>query len=306
MQIESLKMFCDLAETESFTKAAQINKVTQSAVSQQVSALERYFKTILIERTKKQFRLTHEGQLLYQCCKQILENLQAFEAKLQEMKGIVTGSISIATIYSAGLHNIANALKQFMRLYPQVNVRVEYRQYKQIYDEILRNIVDIGFVAYPVNEPGINVIPFSKDKLVIACSIDNPLANLKAVHLKKLDGMNFVGFDSQIPTRLEIDNILSKYGVKPHYIMEFDNIETVKRAVEIDIGVSILPQNTITQEVATGTIAQIEILDGAFYRPIAMLIKKNKPLTPALAKFLEILQKNSEYPQERSTDKNKV
>ena len=106
MQIESLKVFCDLAETESFTKAAQINSVTQSAVSQQISSLERIFKSLLIERSKKQFRLTREGQVLYDYSKQILQNYASLDSKLQELKDIISGTIRLATIYSIGLHDL--------------------------------------------------------------------------------------------------------------------------------------------------------------------------------------------------------
>src|SRR5579871_6885553 len=104
MQIESLKVFCDLVETESFTKAAQLNQVTQSAVSQQISALERLFNSLLIERSKKNFRLTREGQLLYEGSKQIVQMYDLLQSRIQEIKGIVSGTIRIATIYSIGLH----------------------------------------------------------------------------------------------------------------------------------------------------------------------------------------------------------
>src|SRR5664279_5270066 len=100
MQIESLKVFCDLAETESFTKAAQINQVTQSAVSQQITSLERVFQSLLIERSKKNFRLTREGQVLYEYSREIVQTYDLLHSKVQEIKDIVAGTLRIATIYS--------------------------------------------------------------------------------------------------------------------------------------------------------------------------------------------------------------
>ena len=113
MQIESLKVFCDLAETESFTKAAQINNITQSAVSQQISSLERHFKSLLIERSKKRFRLTREGQVLYEYSKQILNTFDSMTNRLQEIKDIVSGTIRVATIYSIGLHDLLPISRNF-------------------------------------------------------------------------------------------------------------------------------------------------------------------------------------------------
>ena len=118
MQIESLKVFCDLAETESFTKAAQINDVTQSAVSQQISSLERLFKSLLIERSKKKFRLTREGQVLYDYSKQVIQTYDALHSKLQEIKDIISGTIRVATIYSIGLHDLPPYLKKFLKSLP--------------------------------------------------------------------------------------------------------------------------------------------------------------------------------------------
>src|SRR5665647_1003302 len=139
MQLESLKMFCDLAETESFTKAAQISEVTQSAVSQQISALERHFKSILIERSKKKFRLTREGQVLYDYAKQMIQTYESLQSKLQEIKDVISGTIRIATIYSIGLHDLPPYLKKYLKTFPTVNVHVEYRRANQVYDDVLGN-----------------------------------------------------------------------------------------------------------------------------------------------------------------------
>ena len=122
MQIQSFKVFCDLAETESFTKAAQINGVTQSAVSQQVSSLEKQFKTLLIERSKKKFRLTREGELLYEYGKQVIHTYESLISRLQEVKDIVSGTIRVATIYSIGLHDLPPYLKKFLKGFPTVKI----------------------------------------------------------------------------------------------------------------------------------------------------------------------------------------
>src|ERR1035438_5843996 len=106
MQIESLKVFCDLVETRSFTKAAQINHLTQSAVSQQLTSLELQFKSLLIERSKRNFRFTREGEVLYEYSKQIIQTYDSLHSRLQETMDIISGTIRLATIYSIGLHNL--------------------------------------------------------------------------------------------------------------------------------------------------------------------------------------------------------
>jgi len=290
MQIESLKVFCDLAETESFTKAAQINNVTQSAVSQQISSLERIFKALLIERSKKKFRLTREGQVLYDHSKQVIQTYDALHHKLQEIKDIISGTIRLATIYSIGLHDLPPYLKKFLKGYPTVNVHVEYRRANQVYEDVIGNVVDLGLVAYPTRDSKLEICPLRKDPLVLITHPQHPLAKSKSVKLKNVSGQKFIGFEPDIPTRKALDRILKDHSVDVHHVMEFDNIETVKRAVEIDAGVAIVPQGTVIQEVAKQTLAQITLEDGEFFRPLAVIYKRNKVLSPAMKQFISILK----------------
>jgi DNA-binding transcriptional LysR family regulator len=290
MQIESLKVFCDLAETESFTKAAQINGVTQSAVSQQISSLERLFKSLLIERSKKKFRLTREGQVLYDYSKQVIGTYDALQSKLQEIKDIISGTIRVATIYSIGLHDLPPYLKKFLKTYPTVNVHVEYRRANQVYEDVLGNVVDLGLVAYPTRDSKLEICPLRKEPLVLICHPQHPLAKNKGIRLKAISGQKFISFEPDIPTRKALDRILKEHSVQVQHVMEFDNIETVKRAVEIDAGIAIVPEGTVTQEVAKQTLAQVTLDDGEFYRPLAALYKRNKVLSPAMKQFLAVLK----------------
>src|SRR5213594_530039 len=294
MQIESLKVFCDLAETESFTKAAHINEVTQSAVSQQISSLERQFKSLLIERSKKKFRLTREGQVLYEYSKQIIQVYDALHSKLQEIKDIISGTIRVATIYSIGLHDLPPYLKKFLKAYPTVNVHVEYRRANQVYDDVIGNVVDLGLVAYPQRDPKLEIYPLRKEPLVLIVHPQHPLAKSKSIRLKSLSGQKFIGFEPDIPTRKALDRLLRENSVQVDHVMEFDNIETVKRAVEIDAGVAIVPQVTVSQEVNKQTLAQLTLDDGDYYRPLAAIHKKNKVLSPAMKQFLSILKEEPE------------
>ena len=290
MQIETLKVFCDLAETESFTKTAQINSITQSAVSQQISSLERQFKSLLIERSKKRFRLTREGKVLYDYSKQIIQIYDSLFSKLQEIQDIVSSTIRVATIYSIGLHDLPPYIKKFLKAYPTVNVHVEYRRSNQVYEDVLSNVVDLGLVAYPVRDPKLDIVPLRKDMLVLICHPQHPFAKGKSVKLKDLSGQKFISFDPDIPTRRAIDKILADQAVSVQHVMEFDNIETVKRAVEIDAGVAIVPHGTILQEVSKHTLSEVKIEDAESFRPLAAIYKKNKVLSPAMKQFIAMLK----------------
>ena len=290
MQIESLKVFCDLAETKSFTKAAQINSVTQSAVSQTISALERRFKSLLIERSKKNFRLTPEGEVFYDYSKRILQTCDALHSRLQEIENVISGDIRVATIYSIGLHVLPPYVKKFLKTYPTVNVHVEYRRDNQVYDNVLGNVVDLGLVAYPSRDARLEIVPIKKDTLVVICHPQHEFAKRKSLKVKALNGQKFINYEPDIPTRKALDKIFKEHRVTVEQVMQFDNIETVKRAVEIDSGVAIVPQETIGEEVATQTLAAADLENGAYSRPLAIIYKKNKVLSPAIKQFIALLK----------------
>lgn len=290
MQIDNFKIFADLVETKSFSKSAKINGITQSSVSQQARAMERHFKALLIDRSQKQFQLTREGQRVYESAKELLHTYDKLNSELQEMKKVISGVIRISTIYSIGLHELPPYIKRFLNDFPSVNVRVEYRRSNLVYEDILHNSVDFGLVAFPIRQRQIEAIPFRNDKLVVIAHPNHPLARQATdIQLSDLASQKFIGFDPDIPTRKAVDQIFRDNKLEIEPVMEFDNIETVKRAVEIDHGIAIVPQATVLQESKQGTLAVLKFKEKEFTRPLAILYRKGRVLTPAMKKFVETL-----------------
>ncbi|MBP8255866.1 MAG: LysR family transcriptional regulator [Opitutaceae bacterium] len=290
MQIDNFKIFADLVETKSFSKSAKINGITQSAVSQQARAMERHFKALLIDRSQKQFQLTREGHRVYESAKELLHTYDKLNSELQEMKKVISGVIRISTIYSIGLHELPPYIKRFLNDFPSVNVRVEYRRSNLVYEDILHNSVDFGLVAFPIRQRQIEAIPFRNDKLVVISHPNHPLArHATEIQLSDLAAQKFIGFDPDIPTRKAVDQIFRDNKLEVEPVMEFDNIETVKRAVEIDHGIAIVPHATVLQESRQGTLAVLKFKEKEFTRPLAILYRKGRVLTPAMKKFLDTL-----------------
>ena len=289
MQIENFKIFADLVETKSFSKSAKLNGITQSAVSQQARAMERHFKTLLVDRSQKQFQLTREGQRVYESAKELLHSYDKLLSELQEMKKVISGTIRISTIYSIGLHELPPYIKKFLHDFPSVNVRVEYRRSNLVYEDILHNSVDFGLVAFPVKVRQIEALPFRNDQLVLITHPQHPLAKRSEIELRELQGHKFIGFDPDIPTRKAVDHIFRENKLEIEPVMEFDNIETVKRAVEIDHGIAVVPQATVLQEGRQGSLSIVTFKGKEFTRPLAILHRKGRVLTPAMKKFIETL-----------------
>lgn len=298
MHIESLKVFCDLVDTRSFSKAASKNFISQSAVSQQVKALEEKFERKFVERNRGGLLPTEAGLAFYQGCREILERYDTLTEQMKGLSNIVSGQVRIATIYSVGLHELSPFVKNFIKNYPQVNIHIEYNRPNKIYDDAISGSIDMGIVAYPVARPQIKVQTFRTDLLTLVCSPDSPLSSRKRINITNLNGQRFIGFERDIPTRKAVDKILRSRRINFQYLMEFDNIETVKQAVEANLGVAILPRATVENEVRAGTLCAVDFTE-SFERPIAIVHRKGKIFSAAARRFIEMLTEEKKLSAQR-------
>jgi len=293
MHIETLKVFCDLAELRSFSKTAEKHLLSQSAVSQQLAQLELAHKCQLIDRKKRPIELTKEGQLFYQAAKDMLDRYEQLKSQLNALKSSAGSRMNVAAIYSIGMHTLPSYVKKFMVKYPKVNVHIEYFSSERIYELVLAGDVDIGLVAVPRREKRLDVYDFQNEPLVLVCSPKHPLADESQVDIHRIQFERFISFEKNVPTRIWIDNILQRYSIVIRPVMEFDNVETVKRAVEINSGVSILPKTAIVQELAAGTVKALTFSNENFVRPTGIIVRKDKILSQAGRYFIELLRKKA-------------
>lgn len=290
MHLETLKTFCDLVELGSFSKAAAANFISQSAVSQQIKTLEERFDRQLIERSRRRSIVpTEAGRLLYAECKEILARFNGIEARLRAKPEVMAGTIRVATVYSVGLHELPPFVKSFIKAHPQVKIHVEYNRTDRVYEACLNNTIDFGIIALPLRKPNLEVIPFRQEKLVLVCSPEHPFAGRRRISLQRLSGTDFVAFERDIPTRKTIDRIFSDHKVTVNNVMEFDNIETIKRSVEVGIGISILPETAIVNEVRSRLLVALDFTEGTFTRPIGIIHRRGKIFSEAASEFIRML-----------------
>lgn len=296
MHIETLKVFCDVVETGSFSVAASQNFITQSAVSQQLRTLESKYRCKLLERGRSGAKPTPAGEILYQASREILDRYREIETRLQETGDTICGTLRVAIVYSVGLHELPPYLKEYLRTFPQVNVHVEYARPNKIYDDTIAGRIDLGIVAYPAKHPQVTVAPFREDRLVVVCHPAHPLSAARKVSLMRLDGEAFVAYERDIPTRKATDQLFKDRGITVRFSGEYDNIETIKRAVEIGQGVSIVPLAAVQHELEHGTLRVVHLSDETLLRPLGIISKRGRHLSPAAVKFIEVLQREDLLP----------
>jgi len=290
MHFLNLKVFCDLVETGSFSLAADRNDITQSAVSQQIKSLEQRFGVVFFERGKKNFSITPEGTVFHAAALRMLEIYRNIDAELHAVRNEVGGPLRVATVYSLGLHELPPLLKDYRTRFPQVDLTVSYRRNHTVYDEVLSDHADLGVVAYPRARRGLVVEVFAQDRMVLISAPGHPLARRGGLRVKDLQGQSFISFEPDLPTRKAVDQLLREHEVEVEQAMELDNIETVKRAVEVESGVSLVPSNSVAEEVASGQLRALILEDVDMWRPMGTVLRRGRTITPALREFVGALR----------------
>ena len=297
MHIETLKIFCDVVENQSFSLAASQNFITLSAVSQQIRGLEERYGKRLLERKRGSVRPTTAGEILHRASREMLHVYNEMEAQLQGLSNVITGSIRVGTVHSVGLYELSEPLKAYFADFPHVNVYLEYDRASHVYEQVLRGNVDLGIVAYPTARAQVTVLDFRTDRLVVVCAPNHAMSERVQVPVTALGGEKFVGFEKGIPTRQALDRLFTEREISVQYVAELDNIEMVKRLVEVGAGIAVIPEKSCIHEVEAGSLVKVELSDKDLIRPIGIIHRTGKHFSPATDKFIEYLQSQPPVPR---------
>ena len=291
MQIDALKIYCDVVRLRSFSRGAEANGVLQATASLAVQRLEKHLGVTLIERSCRPWKLTREGRVFYDGCRELLESYYHIESAVRGKPVAADKVVRVAAIYSVNLHDMSRYVARFNELRPQARVELEYLHPNRVCERVLNDEVDLGIISFPQGRRDLTVIPWRDEPMVVACHPQHRLAKERRIIVKQLAGEPLVGFDADLVIRKKIDGFLRAQGVEMRVVMTFDNIEAVKRAVEVGSGVAILPQPTIEHELQAGTLAAVPFAAQGFVRPLGIVYRRGRRLQPNSEAFIALLKK---------------
>lgn len=305
MHLGALKVFCDVARQRSFSQAAQANDITQSAVSQIVSQLEKRMRVQLVDRSTRPLQLTPPGQTFYEGCKTLLEQYQELEASIRTPRGesdqgAVAGTVQVAAIYSVGLGDMGQYVQRFTAEQPQAQVHIDYLHPDRVYERVLDGTADLGLVSFPRKSPKLLALPWREEPMLMACAPGHPLARRLAVPVKELAGQKYVHFDRHLTIRRKVDRFLKEHETAVEVVLEFDNIENIKQAVAIGAGVALLPEPTVRREVKARTLVALPLFDANLTRPLGIIQRRRQRLSAAAGRFLDLLLEEADAPETRN------
>lgn len=289
MNTETFRIFCDVVYYQSFSRGAKANNISQSAATQSIHRLEKQLGAQLVDRSKRPFNLTPEGKICYEGFREILETYDSIVSRVQSNYLQDSGVIRVAAIYSIGLHDMGNSMRDFMKTHPHNKIRLELLHPDKVIQAVENSAVDMGIISYPTATPEINVIPLRSEEMVVVVAPDHKLAKEKGLKVEKLQGLDFVAFDRDLPIRREIDKTLRQNGVRVNVVSEYDNVETIKQAIQAGLGASILPLPAVANAAERGELVAIPILAPQLTRPVGVIFKRRKVFTKGAIGFIEAL-----------------
>ncbi len=289
MQFEALKVFCDVARFRSFSEAAALNGISQSAVSQIVLQLEKRLGVLLVDRSHRPPQLTREGRAYHDGCRKLVEEYLAVEAQVRNLGAVIASSLKVAAIYSVGLRDMGKLVQRFVAQYPNVQVEIEYLHPDRVYEKVLEGTADLGLVSYPKGSRRLAALPWREEEMALACPPDHPLADPRGLRVARLQGARYVGFDRDLVIRRKVDRFLRDHGVAVDVAIEFDNIENIKKAIEVSAGVALLPLPALQREIQSGTLVAVPLTDARFARPLGIIHRRKPNPSTTAHRFIALL-----------------
>jgi len=292
MHLRNVEVFCDIVACRSFSKAAELRGISQPAASHSVQQLEERVGTTLIDRSQRPLRLTSAGEAYYDGCRKLLDDFRLVEDRVRSLGGTISGRVRMAAIYSVGLLQMSEYTQRMQAVNSAVEVQLDYVHPDEVYARVRGDEADLGIVSFPRDGGDVTCIPWLEQEMGLVVSPGDALAGRESVELQAIAGKPFVGFTSDLTIRRETDRLLKRHRVSVRVVHEFDNIENIKRAVEIGAGAALLPLASVRREREFGSLKAIPLADVEFTRPLGIIHKRHKHLSAAAEQFVEVLHED--------------
>lgn len=292
--ISKIEAFLEIAKTKNLTKAADNLYTSQPSISMKLKALEELLETKLFDRTRK-MELTEEGKMFLHYADSIYHLFIEATTAINDFKNLDRGTLSISTGSYYGTYVLPHMLGEFKSKFPKVNIQIKVTNTEDVFEDLVANHHEIGFVSeYHLigRFPQLICEPLFTDDLVFVCSKIHPLGNLDAIDLRLFTEETFIISDETSALRKLIEDNFQKHGIKFETLIILNGVEPMKRSVENNLGISILPRLSVEREIKSGQLKTVPIYNFSLSRKIYYLHRNEKTLSRASQEFLKMMMKH--------------
>ncbi len=289
MDLHQLRGFYEIARTRSFTRAADKLFLSQPAISLQVKALESELGETLFDRKRRDIRLTEAGEVLFKYVQQVLDGLEDARNDIAALHNEVRGRLVVGTSDTNCTYILPDVLQEFRRCYPGVDLDIRNRISPEIVNLVAADGVDIGLVTLPVRHRDVQEHDLLQRQDVLICRPDHCLGGRKRIRLADITSFPLLVLERGSTSRQLLDAALVKQSVSPPIAMELGGIEVLKRFVEIGLGLAIVPQVAVAQEVERGQLHTVHI-SGLPASRVGLIERRGRMRSAATNAFIQLIE----------------
>jgi DNA-binding transcriptional LysR family regulator len=289
INLNHLFYFYEVARRGSFTRASRDLLVAQSALSVQIKALETALGTPLFDRRRSGVELTEAGQRAYSAAERIFNDVDQLLADLSQSGRQVAGAVSVGTVNSIGMYQLPEVLSEFRKKYPDVRVRVDFRESEGVMEQLFQGRCDLAIVPWQRPYSELTAVPLTRHKMFLVAPPDHPLASLDRVSPHDLEKYPFVGYHEGIHTRSMIDALFKRMSLNVEYAIESSNSATIKQMVLAGMGIAFLPEIAVSAELRRGQLARLDVPPLVMHQDVTLYTRKNRTLTRTATEFVQFL-----------------
>jgi DNA-binding transcriptional LysR family regulator len=288
MDCRDLEVFLAVARHLSFTRAGEDVHLSQPSVSVRIRLLQDELGVKLFEQLGKKIVLTEAGQILERHARRIISALGDARQAIQELQGLERGSLRIGASTTPGMYLVPKIIAEFKRQHPKIEIHLDIKDTRQVEDDIVKNEFDFGFVGGHLVGEEVEVIPWLTDEIVLVASPTHPLARKRNTQLKDLAKERFISREQGSATQAAADAALREVSIQLSKVMEINNPESVKRAVESGLGVAFLSKFAIETELKAETLTVVKVKGLRVSRELKIVHHRDKHLSSAAQSLIEM------------------
>jgi DNA-binding transcriptional LysR family regulator len=293
MHLQDLSTFLSVASERSFSVAAKKLHRTQPAVSQAIRRIEEELGERLFDRSSRTGTLTEAGRLLQDFATRLLRLAADAELAVRELQQVRRGRVIIGA-NEAAVHSLLPLVEQFSRMHPQAIVEVRRVPSRQIATEILNRSLDCGVLTFQPPDKGLQSIALGRDELVLLTNPNHPLARRKRVSIEEVGRQTVIAHNDPSPARDRVLRLYERRHAPINIQIALPSLDGIKRAVEMGLGVAVLPRRCALTEIARGQLAAVRVPGLGSPRQVRLVFRRGGEISHAAEAFLAMVAGESE------------
>lgn len=288
MDVRDLQVFLSVAKHLNYTRAAEEVNLSQPSVSVRMRELERDLGSKLFEQLGKKIALTEAGQLLVPFANRVIAAMSDARHAIDELQGLERGLLRIGASTTPGMYLIPRTIAHFKRRHPRIEVQLAVKDTRQIEDGVIRNEFDFGFVGGHLAGDEVDVLPWITDEIILIVPLGHRFASKRSVTPQDLSSEKFIFREQGSATRAVVGSHLRKLRIEADAIMEIENPESVKKAVQNGLGIAFISAFAVETDLKAKTLVAVKTRNLEIRRELKIVYRKDKHLSRAAQTFIEM------------------